>query len=84
MRSNTILAALVAALGLGARVLFPQINRASFRVDWAAPLTPGRGRSPDRPLPGAIYFTFGQAFDLPRPKLPEILGAETTLVDLSL
>jgi hypothetical protein len=71
------------SLGLGARVLFPQINRASFRVDWAAPLTPGRGRNPDRPLPGAIYFTFGQAFDVPRLKLPQILGAETTLLDLS-
>jgi hypothetical protein len=71
------------SVGLGARVLFPQINRASFRVDWAAPLTAGRGRRPDRPLPGAIYFTFGQAFDLPRLKLPQILGAETTLLDLS-
>jgi Omp85 superfamily domain len=71
------------SVGLGARVLFPQINRASFRVDWAAPLTPGRGRKPDRPLPGAIYFTFGQAFDVPRLKLPQILGSETTVLDLS-
>jgi signal transduction histidine kinase len=71
------------SLGAGVRVLFPQLNRACFRLDWAAPLTAGQSRIPDRPLPGAIYFTFGQAFDLPKLKLPEILGAETTLLELS-
>jgi hypothetical protein len=71
------------SLGAGVRVLFPQLNRAVFRLDWAAPLTAGRSRIPDRPLPGAIYFTFGQAFDLPKLKLPEILGAETTLLELA-
>jgi hypothetical protein len=71
------------SLGVGVRVLLPQINRACFRLDWAAPLTAGPGRLPDRPLPGAAYFTFGQAFDLPQMKLPEILGAETTLLDLA-
>ncbi len=71
------------SVGVGARVLFPQINRACFRLDWAAPLTPGFGRFPDRPLPGGVFFTFGQAFDLPKVKLPEILGAETTLLDLA-
>lgn len=75
--------ALHQSLGTGVRVLFPQINRACFRLDWAAPLTAGRGRSPDRALPGSVYFTFGQAFDLPKLKLPEILGAETTLLDLA-
>jgi hypothetical protein len=71
------------SLGVGVRVLLPQINRACFRLDWAAPLTAGPGRLPDQPLPGAAYFTFGQAFDLPKLKLPEILGAETTLLDLA-
>lgn len=71
------------SLGAGVRVLFPQLNRACFRLDWAAPLTAGRSRIPDRPLPGAIYFTFGQAFDFPKLKLPEILGAETTLLELA-
>lgn len=75
--------ALHQSLGAGVRVLFPQLNRASFRVDWAAPLTAGRGRRPDRALPGGIYFTFGQAFDVPKLKLPEILGAETTLLELA-
>jgi hypothetical protein len=69
------------SLGAGLRVLLPQINRQVFRLDWAAPLTPGAQHY--RPLPGGIYFTFGQAFDLPRVKLPEILGAETTLVDVA-
>jgi hypothetical protein len=71
------------SLGAGLRILLPQLNRACFRLDWAAPLTPGLGRRPDRPLPGGIFFTFGQAFDLPGLKLPEILGAETTLLDLA-
>jgi Omp85 superfamily domain len=71
------------SLGAGVRILFPQLNRQVFRLDWAAPLTPGRGRIPDRPLPGAVYFSFGQAFDLPRVKLPKILGADTSLLSLT-
>jgi hypothetical protein len=71
------------SVGAGLRILFPQVNRQCFRVDWAAPLTAGRGRTPDRPLPGGVFFTFGQAFDFPKVKLPEILGAETTLLDLA-
>lgn len=71
------------SLGAGVRILFPQLNRQVFRVDWAAPLTPGRGRLPDRPLPGAVYFSFAQAFDLPRPKLPKLLGADTSLLALT-
>ncbi len=75
--------ALHQSLGAGLRILFPQVNRQSFRIDWAAPLTPGLGRRPDRALPGGVFFTFGQAFDMPRVRLPEILGAETTLIDLT-
>jgi hypothetical protein len=75
--------ALHQSVGAGVRILFPQVNRQCFRLDWAAPLTAGRGRLPDRPLPGGVFFTFGQAFDVPKVKLPEILGAETTLLDLS-
>ena len=71
------------SVGAGLRILFPQLNRQCFRVDWAAPLTPGQGRIPDRTLPGGVYFTFGQAFDLPKLKLPEILGADTTLLELA-
>lgn len=71
------------SLGAGVRILFPQVNRQCFRVDWAAPLTPGFGRIPDSPLPGGVFFTFGQAFDMPRPKMQEILGADTSLLELS-
>ncbi len=71
------------SLGAGVRVLFPQLNRQVFRLDWAAPLTPGRGRIPDRPLPGGVFFTFGQAFDLPHMKLPKVLGADTSLLSLT-
>jgi hypothetical protein len=75
--------ALHQSLGAGLRILFPQVNRQCFRIDWAAPLTPGLGRIPDSPLPGGVFFTFGQAFDMPRPKVQEILGADTSLLDLS-
>lgn len=71
------------SVGAGVRVLFPQVNRICFRLDWGAPLTPGPGRATDSPLPGGVYFTFGQAFDMPLVKTPEILGAGTTLLELS-
>lgn len=71
------------SLGAGVRILLPQINRQVFRVDWAVPFTPGPQRQPDRALPGGIYFTFGQAFNLPQLKLPEILGAPTTLLEVA-
>jgi hypothetical protein len=71
------------SLGAGVRVLFPQINRQVFRLDWAVPFAAGAQRSPDRSLPGVIYFSFSQAFDFPKLKLPEILGSPTTLLELA-
>lgn len=71
------------SLGAGVRVLFPQLNRQVFRLDWAAPLSAADGFRSAQPLPGAVYFTFGQAFDTPRVKLPEILGSETTLLEVA-
>ncbi len=49
------------AAGLGARVLFPQLDRVVFRIDVGFPLA--------RPLPAAVppvsfFVTFGQAFSL--------------------
>ncbi len=38
---------------------------------------------PVSPFPGGVYFTFGQAFDMPQVKLPGLLGAETTLLELA-
>lgn len=71
------------SLGAGVRVLFPQINRQVFRLDWAVPYTAGPQRASRSALPGAFYFTFGQAFDFPKLKLPEILGSPTTLLELA-
>jgi hypothetical protein len=73
--------ALRQSVGAGVRILFPQLNRQCFRLDWGAPLTRGPGL-PVSALPGGIFFSFGQAFDMPRVKLPEVLGAETTLLEL--
>ncbi len=70
--------ALHQSLGAGVRILFPQLNRQVFRVDWAAPLT-----APYHALPGALFVGFGQAFDMPNLKLPEILATETSLLELS-
>lgn len=47
------------SLGLGARILFPQLDRVVFRLDWAMPLSEGYS-----PLPGALFITFEQAFPL--------------------
>jgi hypothetical protein len=71
------------SLGAGVRILFPQLNRQVFRLDWAAPLSAPDGFRSAQPLPGAVYFTFGQAFDNPKVKLPEILGSETTLLEVA-
>jgi len=46
--------------GFGVRVLIPQIDRIAFRMDWGFPLD----RDHDT-LPGAWFFTFGQAAPVP-------------------
>jgi len=46
--------------GAGLRIVFPQAERTVLRLDWGIPLS---GDIPQ--LPGAIYFTFGQAFPVP-------------------
>ena len=59
--------------GLGLRILFPQATRAVLRVDWGFPITGGGYEA----WPGAVYATFGQAFDLPA------LGAPRAIAGLS-
>lgn len=51
--------------GFGLRALFPQVNRAVFRIDLAFPLQ--RGPFPETGIPTKVdpvgfFFTFGQAF----------------------
>lgn len=63
------------SVGLGLRVLFPQLDRAVFRADWAIPLVDpmpsqrARGAPTSRDgfahLPGAVYVNFEQAFGTP-------------------
>jgi hypothetical protein len=56
--------------GFGLRILFPQATRAVLRVDWGFPIT-GRGYDA---WPGAVYATFGQAFDLPAIGSPRVVA----------
>jgi hypothetical protein len=55
------------SVGAGLRLLFPQFDRTVFRIDWGFPLEPPSpdAATPQRSfstLPGALFFTFGQAF----------------------
>lgn len=47
------------SVGLGVRILFPQVGREVLRFDWALPLHRGYA-----PLPGSVFLTFRQAFPL--------------------
>jgi hypothetical protein len=46
--------------GAGLRIQFPQFDRAVFRADWGYPFDPDQITRY-----GAVFVTFGQAFDLP-------------------
>lgn len=48
--------------GAGVRILFPQAERTVLRFDWGLPVSGDR-----EVLPGAFFFTFGQAFSMPEP-----------------
>jgi hypothetical protein len=58
------------SVGVGVRVLFPQFDRIVMRADWGFPLTPGPGYST---FPGAFFFSFGQAFNMPGVPVPSVL-----------
>jgi hypothetical protein len=69
------------SIGVGVRVLFPQIQRTVMRFDWGFPLTQGPGLP--APFPGDVTITFGQAFDVPTiptsaASLPSYLGTSRT------
>lgn len=55
------------SVGVGLRMLFPQLNRVVFRADWALPLSRGY-----QPLPGSLFFTFEQAFALRALAAPDL------------
>lgn len=53
-------AAFYQGTGAGVRILFPQVERTVMRLDWGLPVSGDRDV-----LPGAFFFTFGQAFPMP-------------------
>jgi outer membrane protein assembly factor BamA len=53
-------AAFYQGTGAGVRILFPQAERTVMRLDWGLPVSGDRDV-----LPGAFFFTFGQAFFMP-------------------
>jgi hypothetical protein len=62
------------SVGVGARILFPQFDRAVMRIDWAFPFTPPYGYTT---FPGSVYFTFGQAFAMPGLPTPSVMDPDT-------
>lgn len=53
--------------GLGLRAVFPQAQRLAFRADWGFPIQDGQLK-----LPGSLFVTFGQAFEMPNLPPPSL------------
>jgi hypothetical protein len=58
------------SVGAGLRVLFPQLDRIVFRIDWGFPLEPPissltAAEQGFHTFPGSAFLTFGQAFPSP-------------------
>jgi hypothetical protein len=60
------------SVGLGARVLFPQLERSVMRLDWGFPLEPDPSVGVDGPWPGRFVLTFRQAFPMPTVAPPSV------------
>jgi hypothetical protein len=64
--------------GLGLRILFPQAERIVLRADWGMPIQDPQFRpclfrvARGCALPGTLFVTFGQAFDMPQLSSPSI------------
>jgi len=54
--------------GVGLRFMFPEFDRIVLRADWGFPLSPGYST-----FPGALFFTFSQAFPLPGLAAPDVI-----------
>jgi len=52
------------SVGVGVRILFPQLDRVVMRADWGFPLTRGPGL-PSSSWPGDFVITFRQSFPMP-------------------
>ena len=72
------------SVGLGARALFPQLDRSAFRFDVGVPVGQG-ARIPGMP-PVSFFFSVGQAFGVPGigpgggPGSPQLSGSPTTIL----
>jgi len=60
-------------VGLGLRILFPQLDRTVMRVDWGVPLQLEPSLGVDGHLPGEFVVTFKQAFGMPAIAPPGVL-----------
>jgi hypothetical protein len=54
--------------GAGLRFMAPEFDRVVLRLDWGFPLSPGYST-----LPGALFFTFAQAFPIPALSAPSVV-----------
>ncbi|MFO0617160.1 MAG: hypothetical protein U0414_31475 [Polyangiaceae bacterium] len=63
---------LLHSVGVGLRVLFPQLDRTVFRLDWAFPLVPAPEVGVTSPWQGDVVFTFDQAFSFPSVSAPSV------------
>ncbi|MDQ2644205.1 MAG: hypothetical protein M3020_10345 [Myxococcota bacterium] len=55
--------------GIGLRFMFPEFDRIVLRADWGFPLSPGYAT-----FPGALFFTFSQAFPVPGLSAPDVIA----------
>jgi hypothetical protein len=60
-------------VGLGLRLLFPQLDRTVMRIDWGVPLQLEPSLGIDSHLPGEFVVTFKQAFGMPSIAPPGVL-----------
>jgi outer membrane protein assembly factor BamA len=58
------------SVGIGLRILFPQVDRAVLRADWAFPFTPTPGT---QTFPGTFYIAYQQALTMPSLDTPSVM-----------
>jgi hypothetical protein len=59
-------------VGVGLRLVFPQLERTGMRFDWALPLQLDPSVGVDSVFPGRFLVTFDQAFGLPGVSVPNV------------
>ncbi len=59
-------------VGVGLRLVFPQLERTGMRFDWAVPLQLDPSVGVDSVFPGRFLVTFDQAFGVPGVSVPNV------------